>query len=88
MKSFKAQEIDGLGYPFQSSFILGQGTTNNVIVLQEIIHHMHKLKCKKGDVVNVGRWTSIKISRKSLGISYLMFTNYVLLFAKAKPSQA
>lgn len=37
--------------PLQSSFIPGWGTTNNVILLQEIVHHMHKSKRRKDDLV-------------------------------------
>jgi exonuclease III len=34
--------------PFQSSFLPGRGTSDNSIVLQEIIHFMRKTKRKKG----------------------------------------
>lgn len=41
--------------PFQNSFLLRRGTTNNALALQEIMHDMHKSKKqkkkKKGDVV-------------------------------------
>lgn len=36
--------------PFQSSFLPGRGTTDNAIVLQEIVHAMRKSKKKKGEV--------------------------------------
>jgi len=36
--------------PYQSSFLPGRGTTDNVIVLQEIIHYMRRSKKKKGMV--------------------------------------
>lgn len=34
--------------PFQNSFISGRSTTDNVIVAQEILHHMYKSKRKRG----------------------------------------
>ncbi|XP_057449118.1 uncharacterized protein LOC130740498 [Lotus japonicus] len=34
--------------PMQNSFIPGRGTTDNAFLAQEIIHHMHKSKAKKG----------------------------------------
>lgn len=37
--------------PLQSSFIPGRSTTDNAILLQEIVYHMKKSKRKKGDVV-------------------------------------
>lgn len=37
--------------PFQSSFLPGRGTTDDAIILHEIIHCMHKSKKKNGDVV-------------------------------------
>lgn len=37
--------------PLQSSFILGRGTKDNAILLQEIVYHMQKSKKKKGDIV-------------------------------------
>jgi hypothetical protein len=36
--------------PYQSSFLPGRGTTDNAIVLQEIIHFMRKSKKKEGYV--------------------------------------
>lgn len=36
--------------PFQSSFLPGRGTTDNAIVLQEIVHAMRRSKKKKGEV--------------------------------------
>lgn len=42
--------LNNLIGPFQSSFLPGRGTTDNVIVLQEIVHAMRKSKKKKGDV--------------------------------------
>lgn len=37
--------------PYQSSFLPGRGSTcDNVIVLQEVLHSMHKSKKKNGDV--------------------------------------
>lgn len=36
--------------PFQSNFHPGRGTTDNAIVLQEIVHTMRKSKKKKGEV--------------------------------------
>lgn len=36
--------------PLQTSFIPGRGTKDNAIVLQEIIHHLHK-KSKRGDMI-------------------------------------
>lgn len=37
--------------PLQSSFIPGRGTTDNAIVLQELVHHMNKSRKKKGEMV-------------------------------------
>ncbi|XP_019415559.1 PREDICTED: uncharacterized protein LOC109327034 [Lupinus angustifolius] len=34
--------------PLQSSFILGQGTADNIILAQEVMHYIHKSKQKKG----------------------------------------
>ena len=34
--------------PLQNSFIPGRSTTDNVIITQEILHHMHSSKNKKG----------------------------------------
>ena len=34
--------------PYQSSFLPGRGTTDNSIVLQEIVHFMRRSKNKKG----------------------------------------
>ena len=39
--------VDIVG-PLQNSFILGRGTTNNMVIAQEILHHMYKSKSKKG----------------------------------------
>lgn len=36
--------------PLQGSFIPGCGTTNNIILAQEMLHWMHKSKQKKGVV--------------------------------------
>lgn len=36
--------------PFQSSFLPGRGTSNNAIVLQEIVYAVKKSKKKKGEV--------------------------------------
>lgn len=35
----------------QSNFIPGRGTTDNVIVTQEIVHYMQKSKDKKGSTI-------------------------------------
>ncbi|KAG8386867.1 hypothetical protein BUALT_Bualt03G0193600 [Buddleja alternifolia] len=37
--------------PFQSNFIPGRGTLDNILVLQELIHSIKKLKSKKGSMV-------------------------------------
>jgi len=37
--------------PLQSSFIPGRSTKDNVIVLQEMIHHLRKKKSKKGGLI-------------------------------------
>lgn len=42
--------LDSIISPFQSSFIPKRGTTDNAIILQEIIYAMNKSKKKKGDV--------------------------------------
>lgn len=42
------EEIVG---PFQSSFIPGRRTSDNTIILQEVVHSMRKSKRRKGDVV-------------------------------------
>lgn len=39
--------LDNIIGPYQSSFLPGRGTCDNAIVLQEIIHSMHKSKKKK-----------------------------------------
>jgi len=36
--------------PYQSSFLPGRGTSDNSIVLQEVVHYMRRSKKKKGDV--------------------------------------
>jgi len=36
--------------PFQSSFFPSRSISDNAIILQEVIHTMHKSKRKKGDV--------------------------------------
>lgn len=43
--------LDEIVGPYQSSFLPGRGTSNNAIILQEVIHSMRKSKKKKGDVV-------------------------------------
>lgn len=43
--------LDNIVSPLQSSFILGSGTKDNAIVLQEVIHHLNKKKSKRGDIV-------------------------------------
>ena len=40
--------LDDLIGPFQSNFIPGRGTTDNVILAQEVVHHMHTSHSKKG----------------------------------------
>lgn len=40
--------LDSLIGPLQGSFIPGRGTTDNALVAQEIVHHMHKKKGKSG----------------------------------------
>lgn len=40
--------LDAIIGPYQSSFLPGRGTSNNVIILQEIIHFMRRYKKKKG----------------------------------------
>ena len=42
--------LDELVGPLQGSFIPGRGTTDNVVVAQEVLHYMHKTKIKKGVV--------------------------------------
>lgn len=34
--------LDSIISPLQSSFIPNRGTSDNVIIAQEIVHHMHK----------------------------------------------
>lgn len=167
--------LDNLIGPFQSSFLPGRGTTDNAIVLQEIVHAMKKSKKKKGEVaykidlekaydhidwtflrntlsdfgfpqaivnlvmhcvtasslsilwngkrlprfcptrglrqgdplspylfvlcmeklslaiqseVTAGNWLPIKVSRSGPPVSHLLFADDVLLFSKAKSSQA
>lgn len=36
--------------PFQNNFLPGHGTSDNVIILREVLHSMRKSKKKKGDV--------------------------------------
>ena len=43
--------LDQIVGSYQSSFLLGRGTMDNAIILQEVIHLMHKSKKKMGDVV-------------------------------------
>ena len=38
--------------PLQNSFIPGRSTTDSVIIAQEILHHMHRSKGKKGTMAN------------------------------------
>jgi hypothetical protein len=38
-------------WKYQSSFLPGMGTTDNAIILKEVVHSMRKSKKKKGDVV-------------------------------------
>lgn len=40
--------LDTIIRPFQSSFIPKRGTMDNVVIAQEIAHHMHKKKGKSG----------------------------------------
>ena len=40
--------LDDLIGPFQSSFIPGRGTTDNAILVQEVVHHMHMSRSEKG----------------------------------------
>ncbi|MCI14528.1 RNA-directed DNA polymerase (Reverse transcriptase), partial [Trifolium medium] len=42
--------LDSIIGPYQSSFLPGRGTSDNAIVLQEIIHFMRKSKKNKGYV--------------------------------------
>ncbi|GAU41508.1 hypothetical protein TSUD_302460 [Trifolium subterraneum] len=42
--------LDSIIGPYQSSFLPGRGTSDNAIVLQEIIHFMRRSKRKKGFV--------------------------------------
>jgi len=39
--------LDQIVGPYQSSFLPGRGTSDNAIILQEVIHSMRKLKKKK-----------------------------------------
>jgi hypothetical protein len=43
--------LDDLISPLQGSFIPGRGTTDNAILAQEVVHHMHHSKSKKGSIV-------------------------------------
>lgn len=43
--------LNGLISPFQSSFVPGRQTTDNIIVLQEAIHSLHRRKGKVGDMI-------------------------------------
>ena len=43
--------LNGLISPFQSSFVPGRHTTDNIIVLQEAIHSLHRRKGKVGDMI-------------------------------------
>ncbi|XP_019457635.1 PREDICTED: uncharacterized protein LOC109358024 [Lupinus angustifolius] len=40
--------LDELVGPLQSSFIPGRGTSDNIVLAQEVMHHLHKSKAKKG----------------------------------------
>nr|KYP40885.1 Retrovirus-related Pol polyprotein LINE-1 [Cajanus cajan] len=41
--------LDSIIHSWQNSFIPGRSTKDNAIVLQEVVHHMHKSKSKTGD---------------------------------------
>ncbi|XP_057444905.1 uncharacterized protein LOC130737157 [Lotus japonicus] len=43
--------LSNLISPFQSSFIPGRGTTDNAIVLQEVVHLMMKTRRRVGDLI-------------------------------------
>ena len=43
--------LQNLVGPFQSSFLLGRSTTNNVILTQEAVHSMGKLQGRCGAMV-------------------------------------
>jgi len=48
--SFLRSILNNIIGPYQSSFLPGRGTSNNSIVLQEIVHFMRRSKRKKGFV--------------------------------------
>ena len=39
--------------PLQNSFVSGHSTINNAIIAQEILHHMHSSKKKRGIAIKV-----------------------------------
>lgn len=43
--------LDDLVRPLQSSFIPGRGNSNNAILVQEVIHHMHRSQSKQGTLI-------------------------------------
>ncbi|CAL1406862.1 unnamed protein product [Linum trigynum] len=73
--------------PRQSSFIPGRQTTDNIIVLQEVLHTLRKRKGKKGGIVlkidlekayDRLRWDFLRDTLKEIGlpsswISFIMF---------------
>jgi len=75
--------LDSIIGPYQSSFLPGRGTSNNVVVLQEIIHFMRKSNKKRGfatfkldlekafDIVN---WAFLKSCLQNFGFPDITIT--------------
>jgi hypothetical protein len=47
--------------PLQSSFVPGNGTTNNALIAQEVIHHMTRSKSKRGTTITWIIWFSLHL---------------------------
>ena len=42
--------------PLQGSFVFGRGTTDNAIMAQEVVHHMHRSKANEGIMAFKFNW--------------------------------